>query len=172
MVAEAGFSVDIRDVGVGGWFPTVSASVEVSLSDQTFSCGWRAGWSKKPSSYRLPAICANLPKIQGSPATEMPQGQGAARLPGHQLSSACGRLHRIRRLRGERSRDQPMPPPPTPEPGTNRSVPKYWKPSPFPSYFHLGLWKTSLGVSSWARTGPLRTTLCGSSSRFSLKQGT
>lgn len=31
VVAEAGFSVDIRDMGVKGWFPTVSASVEVSL---------------------------------------------------------------------------------------------------------------------------------------------
>lgn len=32
------------------------------------------------------ALRANLPKTPGSPATEMPWGQGAARLPRHQLS--------------------------------------------------------------------------------------
>lgn len=40
----------------------------------------------------------------------------------------AGVYTRIRRLRGERSRDQPLPPPPTPNPGTNRSVPRSWKP--------------------------------------------
>lgn len=100
----------------------------------------------------------------------MPWGQGAARLPRHQLGlPAFTPKQAPERLEEQRSATVSTPNPHARNKPVSaqeleaRSLSRPLPPRPL---------KALLGVGSWARTGSLGTTLLGSPSRSSLKQGT